>query len=82
MVTWWETVLLDHLDGPPTPQAMVLLVACVRDGCLTVLLLLNINSLRSLLQFSSVTQSCPTLCDPMDCSTPGLPVHRQLLEFT
>ena len=26
-------------------------------------------------QFSSVTQSCPTLCDPMDCSTPGLPVH-------
>ena len=29
-------------------------------------------------QFSSVTQSCPTLCDPMDCSTPGLPVHHQL----
>ena len=27
--------------------------------------------------FSSVTQSCPTLCDPMDCSTPGLPVHHQ-----
>ena len=27
-------------------------------------------------QFSSVTQSCPTLCDPMDCSTPGLPVHH------
>ena len=33
-------------------------------------------------QFSSVTQSCPTLCDPMDCSMPGLPVHHQLLEFT
>ena len=32
--------------------------------------------------FSSVVQSCPTLCDPMDCSTPGLPVHHQLLEFT
>ena len=34
--------------------------------------------------FSSVqfTQSCPTLCDPMDCSTPGLPAHHQLLEFT
>ena len=29
-------------------------------------------------QFSSVAQSCPTLCDPMDCSTPGLPVHHQL----
>ena len=34
------------------------------------------------IQFSSVTQSFPTLCDPMDCSTPGLPVHHQLLEFT
>ena len=33
-------------------------------------------------QFSSVTQSCLTLCDPMDCSMPGLPVHHQLLEFT
>ena len=33
-------------------------------------------------QFSSVAQSCPTLCDPMNCSTPGLPVHYQLPEFT
>ena len=33
-------------------------------------------------QFSSVTQSCPTLFDPMDCSTPGLLVHHQLPEFT
>ena len=33
-------------------------------------------------QFSSVAQSCPTLCDPMNCSTPGLPVHHQLLEAT
>ena len=33
-------------------------------------------------QFSSVAQSCPTLCNPMDCSTPGLPVQCQLLEFT
>ena len=33
-------------------------------------------------QFSSVAQSCPTLCNPMDCSTPGLPVHHQLPEFT
>ena len=32
--------------------------------------------------FSSVTQLCPTLCDPMNCSTPGLPVHHQLPEFT
>ena len=33
-------------------------------------------------QFSSVAQSCQTLCDPMNRSTPGLPVHRQLPEFT
>ena len=33
-------------------------------------------------QFSSVAQLCPTLWDPMNCSTPGLPVHHQLPEFT
>ena len=33
-------------------------------------------------QFNSVAQSCLTLCDPMDCSTPGFPVHHQLPEFT
>ena len=33
-------------------------------------------------KFSSVTQSCPTLCDPMNRSTPGLPVHHQLPQFT
>ena len=38
--------------------------------------------MRCSLQFSSVAQSCPTLCDPMNCSTPGLPVHHQLPEFT
>ena len=32
--------------------------------------------------FSSVTQLCTTLCDPMNCSMPGLPVHHQLPEFT
>ena len=37
---------------------------------------------RSISQFSSVSRSCPTLCDPMDHSTPGLPVHHQLPEFT
>ena len=33
-------------------------------------------------QIRSVAQSCPTLCNPMNCSTPGLPVHHQLPEFT
>ena len=39
------------------------------------------NLLHTVL-FSSVAQSCLTLCDPMNCSTPGLPVHHQLPEFT
>ena len=39
------------------------------------------NRNRLPVQFSSVAQSYPTLCDPMDGSTPGLPVHRQLQEF-
>ena len=46
-----------------------------------MILLLFSFDLRPL-QFSSVTQSCPTLCDPMNCSPPGLPVHHQLPEFT
>ena len=40
--------------------------------------ILNVPSV----QFSSVAQLCPTFCDPRDCSTPGLPVHHQLLELT
>ena len=39
-------------------------------------------ALFSSVQFSSVIQSCPTLCNPMDCSMPGLYVHHQLPEFT
>ena len=42
----------------------------------------NLNSAFSSVQFNSVTQSCPTLCDPMDCSMPGLSVYHQFPEFT
>ena len=42
----------------------------------------NFSDLLSSVQFSLVAQSCPTLCNPMNRSTPGLPVHHQLLEFT
>ena len=42
----------------------------------------NAEVLSFSVQFSSVTQLCPTLCDPMNRSTPGLPVHHQLPEFT
>ena len=51
--------------------------------------LLSIQSRKNILfyiftniQLSSVSQSCLTLCDPMNCSMPGLPVHHQLLEIT
>ena len=46
------------------------------------LLVLSFYFSKWLAQFSSVTQPCPTLCDPMNRSTPGLPVHHQLPEFT
>ena len=44
--------------------------------------LVNLRLSIASVQFSSVTQSCPTLCDPMNRSTPGLPVHHQLPEST
>ena len=40
-----------------------------------------LTDLIDVIQFSSVTHSCPTLCNPMDCSIPGFPVHHQLLQF-
>ena len=39
------------------------------------------NPSFSSIQFSSVAQSCPTICNPMDCSTPGFPIHHQLPEL-
>ena len=44
-------------------------------------LFLKINIYISSVQLSSVAQSCPTLCDPMNCSMPGLPVHHQIPKF-
>ena len=47
---------------------------CTRD--------FDLHDIRKLkVQFSSVTQSCPTLCNAMDCSMPGFPVHHQLMDF-
>ena len=48
----------------------------------TLVLRLILGILQSFNQFSSVAQSCPTLCDPMNHSTPGLAVHHHLPEFT
>ena len=46
----------------------------------TYITICKIDQFRSVV--SSAAQSCPTLCNPMDCSMPGLPVHHQLQEFT
>ena len=42
----------------------------------------DLEEIKESFQSSSVAQSCLTLCDPINCSTPGLPVHHQLPEFT
>ena len=63
---------------PPVGPLQCTLLAAVRNK-------LSKNHLShqfSSVQFSSVAQSCPTLCDPMNRSTPGLPVHHQLPGFT
>ena len=55
----------------------------ILDGSETLVIKLLSGCICSIsVQFSSVAQSCLTLCDPMDHSTPGLPVHHQLPEFT
>ena len=57
----------------------------VKEGTVAVISTINPQRVQdgfSSVQFSSVAQLCPTLCDPMNRSTPGLPVHHQLPEFT
>ena len=58
-----------------------ILLVCIFKGMLFPLLF-QAQNFNTSVQFSSVAQSCPTLCDPMNRSMPGLPVHHQLLEFT
>ena len=67
-------VLLTLLLHTRSPNPTVLFLTRIKwSSC---------SSLLSSVQFSSVTQSCPTLCNPMNHSMPGLPVHHQLPEFT
>ena len=59
----------------------LLWLACSLDKTLLAFALFHF-ALQGQVQFSSVAQLCPTLCDPMNCNMPGLPVHHQLPEFT
>ena len=59
-----------------------MMTGITKPVCSNKIFLRNFNKLQIIQhQFSSVTQSCPTLCDPMDCSMPGFPVHHQLPEL-
>ena len=58
---------------------MLIMSLCV---CEFVCILGLIYKLEQFVRYQFVTQSCPTLCDRMNRSTPGLPVHHQLPEFT
>ena len=72
--TCFNAILPNHPPPLPLPQSP--------KDCSIHLCLFCCHAYRVVIQFSSVAQSCLTLCDPMNCSTPGLPVHHQLLEFT
>ena len=79
--------LCDPIDSSP-PGSPVLGILQARTLEWVAISFSNIWALAKLycntayVQFSSVAQSCPTVCDPMNCSMPGLPVHHQLPEFT
>ena len=67
---------LQHARPPcPTPSPRMYPSSCPLNQWCSA-------AISSSVQFSSVSQSCLSLCDPVNCSTPGLPVHHQLLEFT
>ena len=82
--------------GAPKSLQMVTAAMKLKDACSLKKVMINLDSilksrhvtlptkvhLVSSVQFSSVAQSCPTLCNPMNHSTPGLPVHHHLPEFT
>ena len=69
--------ILDHRTTREAPMFFILTFLCL-DLVLWRFFLRRTYELYISVQFSSVTQSCQTLCNSMDCSMPGLPVHNQL----
>ena len=76
----WVSMLSPRGSSQPRDRTHVYCVSCI--GRQFLLLEPPGKPLPCSAQFNSVAQSCPTLCDPMNRSTPGLPVHHQLPEFT
>ena len=76
LATIFCAAAVNFSQGPPGSQREALPQANTRNQC--HLCVWDSGSV----QFSSIAQSCPTLCDPTNRSTPGLPIHHQLPEFT
>ena len=78
--------LCDPIDGSPpgSPVSGILQARTSTDRPPLFLMPKFLPNIFNLVKtsVSSVAQPCLTLCNPMDCSTPGIPVHHQLLEFT
>ena len=70
------------LEWVPSPSPLSMYSGCQYIDSCDVPSSPSSSLFRLSVQFSSVTQSCPTLCDPVNRSTPGLPGHHQLLDLT
>ena len=82
-VCWLLGVLYQSHLSNTTAVVSMMILQCKFCVTRSIFFLLQVDKTGlSSVQFSSVTQSCPTLCDPMNHITPGLSVHHQLLKFT
>ena len=84
---WWPLAFFSfgHITPVSSPMVIMPPPLCVHLLYYLSQISLRLPLIRTLVvtfQFSSVTQSCPILCDPVNHSMPGLPVHHQLPEFT
>ena len=91
MVGWHHQLNRHEFEQAPRDgEGLGSLMSCSPWGCKELDMTERLNNNKGMrmdlligsVQFISVAQSCPTLYDPMNRSTPGLPVHHQLLEFT
>ena len=83
--TCFNAILPNHLTLTLSHRVQKTVLYICLFCCLAYRVIISIflNSVyMHSVQFSSVSQSCPTLCDPLNCSMPGLPIHHQLPEFT
>ena len=79
----WVAMSFSRRSSPPRDLFHISYFSCIGSDFFTTITVWKASFVWfSSVQFSSVDQSCPTLCDPMNCSTPGLPAHHRFPEFT